>query len=373
MIGALARLQRRHVALVLALGLAGLSLALWACLRLREPGIRSPFSDLHPTEVVASRPFICPALPDPVVDLKMPSKYRSDDSKRETIDPENAAGYEELSSPIYGFMNEISDASDLVVRTHGRQQDAADCAIAGLRRWADAGAMLGDSNGIGDAVRKWELASAALAYLKLDSEVDIAAADRAAIESWLRRLALRVRKVYGSDLQLNSRNNNHVYWAAWGVTAAGLALDDQGFIDWGRAVYRRALKQIEPDGTLPLETGRGSRALQYHIFAIAPLVAIAETGEVNGVALYREHDSALLRLIDRTLSGLDDPSWFAAKAGAPQLLESAVSSANLAWLEFYNRRFADPRAERWLQELRPMRQRRLGGNLTALLATGSGS
>ncbi len=359
MIDALARMPRRRMALILGLGLVGLSLALWACLRLREPGIRSPFSDLHPTEVVASRPFICPALPDPVTDLKMPSKYRSDDSKREIIDPENAAGYEELSSPIYGFMNEISDASDLVVRTHGRQRDAADCAIAGLRRWAEAGAMLGESNGIGDAV--------------LRNKVDIAAADRAAIEPWLRRLALRVRKVYGSDQQLNSRNNNHVYWAAWGVTAAGLALDDQGFIDWGRAVYRRALKQIEPDGTLPLETGRGSRALQYHIFAIAPLVAIAETGEVNGLALYREHDSALLRLIDRTLSGLDDPSWFAAKAGAPQLLESAVSSANLAWLEFYNRRFADPRAERWLQELRPMRQRRLGGNLTALLATGSGS
>jgi poly(beta-D-mannuronate) lyase len=368
---------RRRWALAFGLGLLALSLALWACLRPQPPGessaLRSPLSDLRPVAARAPRAFDCPALPPPVIDLKMPSKYRTDDAQRATIDPENAAGYEELSSPIYDFMNALSDASDAVVRSRGQQDDAAQCAIAGLRRWAEADAMLGDSNAIGDAVRKWELASAALVYLKLRGAVTIPAADRAAIEPWLRRLALRVRKVYTTDTRLTSRNNNHVYWAAWGVTAAGLALDDRGFVDWGIAVYRRALRQIQPDGTLPLEMARGARALQYHVFAVAPLVAIAETAEANGVALYSEHDSALLRLIDTTLSGLDDPTMFARRSGAPQVLESAVNSANLAWLEFYARRFADPRAERRLAELRPMRQRRLGGNLTLLLGAGSDS
>lgn len=369
--------RRGRWALALGCGLGVLSLALWACLRLHEPGqtaaLRSPLSDIGPAARATTRAFDCPALPPPVTVLEMPSKYRADDAKREIIDPESAAGYDELSAPIYAFMNALSDASDLVARGQDAKGDAARCAIAGLRRWAEADAMLGDSNAIGDAVRKWELASAALVYLKLRGHGEIAAADRDAIEPWLRRLALRVRKVYTTDTRLTSRNNNHVYWAAWGVTAAGLALDDQGFVDWGIAVYRRALRQIRPDGTLPLEMARGSRALQYHVFAIAPLVAIAETGEVNGLALYSEHDSALLRLIDATLSGLDDPATFARAAGAPQVLESAANAANLAWLEFYARRFADARAERWLDQLRPMRQRRLGGNLTSLLAPVSGS
>lgn len=363
----------RGLALAAGLGIAVLSAALWACLRPAAPQIRSPFDHLTIGARETARPFVCPDLPEPVVDLRMPSKYRSDDAKREIIDPENAAGYAELSAPVYRFMNEVSDAADLVVRSGGARQDAADCAIAGLRRWAEGGAMLGESNSIGDAVRKWELASASLAYLKLRRQAEVSAADRNLIEPWLRQLATRVRAVYGTDTWLTSRNNNHLYWAAWGVTAAGLALQEQGFVDWGVAVYRRALTQVQADGVLPLEMARGSRALQYHVFAIAPLVAIAETGEDNGMSLYRAHDSALLRLIDAVLSGLDDPAPFARAAGAPQVLDAAINAANLAWLEFYARRFADPRAERWLGELRPMRQRRLGGNLTVLLSDDSRS
>jgi poly(beta-D-mannuronate) lyase len=350
------------------LGLAGLA----GC---QPPGaqhLRSPFAALKPVQA-KRRVFACAAPTDPVVDLVMPSKYRQDDPQRETIDESGAADYELLSSPVYDFMNQMSEAGDTVAIDPQQRGTAAACIIDGLTRWARAGALLGESNATGDAVRKWELASVALVHLKLRDHAAPAPELLRPIESWLRRLAYRVRSDYGNHLARADRNNNHAYWAAWAVAAAGLALDDRKILEWGLARYRRALTQIGPDGALPLEMARGSRALQYHVFALAPLIMLAESGEANSLALYRERDGALLRLIDFVLDGLDDPAPFAARAGKPQILRSATNATNLAWLEFYHRRFSDSRAQSWLQRLRPMRNRRLGGDLTALLDTHSDS
>jgi poly(beta-D-mannuronate) lyase len=64
---------------------------------------------------------------------------------------------------------------------------------------------------------------------------------------------------------------------AWGALAG-----DDAYFREGPAAFDMALADMRPDGSLPLETRRGSRALWYQRHAIASLVAIAEMGAVQG-------------------------------------------------------------------------------------------
>jgi poly(beta-D-mannuronate) lyase len=69
------------------------------------------------------------------------------------------------------------------------------------------------------------------------------------------------------------------------------------------------VRQITPEGTLPPEMRRGQRALHYHLYAIAPLVYLAEFGENNGIALFAENNFALSCRLSgrRTSTSSPDP------------------------------------------------------------------
>ncbi len=57
------------------------------------------------------------------------------------------------------------------------------------------------------------------------------------------------------------------------------------------------LDQVTPTGDLPMELSRGSRALEYHLFALAPLATLDLMGRANGVDLDEENSDALGRLV----------------------------------------------------------------------------
>src|SRR5262249_52902822 len=140
-----------------------------------------------------------------------------------------------------------------------------------------------------------------------------------------------------------SAANNHAYWAGLAVAAAGAAAQRRALFDWGLARARIGIAQVRADGFLPLELERRSLALHYHLFALAPLVMLAELGAVNGVDLYKEGDGAIRRLADRVIMGLADPAPFAAAAGAAQEIKLPPRGADLAWAEPYFARFRDRR------------------------------
>ena len=97
--------------------------------------------------------------------------------------------------------------------------------------------------------------------------------------------------------------------------------------------YHKALGQIEPDGALPLEIKRGSRALHYHVFSSQALVLIAELGRRNGLDLYGVKGGVLKKLIERTTKGLSDPRFFTEKTGEVQTWVGRLNGSKLAWME----------------------------------------
>jgi len=97
----------------------------------------------------------------------------------------------------------------------------------------------------------------------------------------------------GVDSQLNfagvfhhARENNHAYWRALCAASVGILTDDNKLYRDALEQYVRAIGQMNPDGSLPLEMARHENALHYQSFALTPLVMIAELAHRQGTDLY---------------------------------------------------------------------------------------
>jgi poly(beta-D-mannuronate) lyase len=153
------------------------------------------------------------------------------------------------------------------------------------------------------------------------------------------------------------------------VAAVGIATNDRGLFEWGLAQYRLGVEQIQDDGTLPLELMRRGRALHYHLYALAPLVMLAEMGERNGILLYQEQHGRLHRLVNRVVQGVSNPQVFAHLANAVQIDPMPPrGGSGLAWVEIWLARSPNPKLTEWIVNRRPVIDPRLGGNLTQLYA-----
>jgi poly(beta-D-mannuronate) lyase len=311
------------------------------------------------------RRMSCPAPPPPFTGvLDFPSKYEGSGKARDVINEEAEARYKEASRPMEVLEAGLTKLSDRYV--HG-QVAAASCALDWMQSWAQAEALLGDANMTGKAVRKWTLAAVAFNFLKIQDAPDLDAKKMQAVRDWMVKIAQVVIDEH-SDIP-PEKINNHYYWAGAAVGAAGIATQNRELLDWALDSYRQSVAAIDRDGVLPRELARRSRALSYHVYALQPLVMLAEIGRVNGVDLYAERDCALCRLINRVADGVRDPSWFAQRAGAKQAIDGRPDGRAMIWVAILAR--ACPDDEKLMQlkaAYQPFSGRRLGGNLTDVYA-----
>jgi len=306
----------------------------------------------------------CPAPIDPV-SLDMQGFYKLGTGSSE-VDAEAMRQYRAATAPIAKYENAITRMSDAYLGADERDGALAGCILDWLHAWAAQGAMLKAESHQGEFIRKWGLSPISATYIKIRTAPGLDATKRAAVRKWIADWARIVRDDYDTHTERSSRRNNHLNWAALSVTWAGVALGDRALFDWGVAKYRIALEQIAKDGTLPLEVERKSKARHYHLFALSPLVFIAETAARNGVDLYPENDGALQRLVARVIGSLDDPSYFERLTEKKQQWVGKLNGGMLTWMEPYYARFADARLRPWLDRFRPLKNRRTGGNATLL-------
>lgn len=281
----------------------------------------------------------CVPLPAPYTDnLDFRSKYEGSDSARATLNPEAEKAFRQQTKSITDFERGISE----MVWRYKRSGDpkTLSCILDGYRRWADANALMSTTaNHTGRSMRKWALATLATSWLELDTPQKNTATER-----WLSQLADRVVKDW-DGLPLG-KTNNHSYWAAWSVMAASVALNRQDLFDWSLKEYRIAAHQVDENGQLPNEQKRGARAVAYHNYALQPLVMIASFAKANQVDVTQENHGALARLASYVLR---------------------EDNTHLEWLEPYCALSHCDDATLTLRDAsRPLKNRRLGGDLTAL-------
>ena len=186
-----------------------------------------------------------------------------------------------------------------------------------------------------------------------------------AIGAWMKTVAQQVEDYFEGLHQkgATSGRNNHFYWAGFAVMAAGIAADDRDLYSWGSGTYTFGVDQIQADGTLALEMDRGQRALHYHLFAIAPLVTMAELAQANGDDLYGYDHSRLKLLVSVSVSGLADNHFFQEKSGVAQDTpkDGVISGSDISWLAPYARRFPSPEITALLHGVPAAPDRYLGG------------
>ena len=330
-----------------------------------------PAGYLHPAQHKSGGTFVCPTPPAPYAGtLDFPSKYEGSDKARATLNEEADKRYKDMTQPLTDMEKGIVKSVDKYMSTGNPA--AAKCAVDWYTSWAGANALLGEAaNHTGRSLRKWTLGTLSSAYLRLEFSSSKPLADYPqqahAIEAWLGKVADRVVSEWPENDPV-AKINNHYYWAAWSTMATGVATNRRDLFDWSVKMYHIFANQADADGYLPNELARESRALGYNNYAITPIAMMAAFGKSNGVDLAAEGNGALKRVAERTIQGIADPHVFEAKSGFHQDLEGFdEQNSKLAWLEPYcwtvgcSGAIAEKAAS-----LRPMKNRRLGGNLTPL-------
>jgi poly(beta-D-mannuronate) lyase len=343
------RSLRRCVVAALALAVVP---ALYA-----EKVLQSPW-DGHAVKLTDAA-YSCPAIVHLSADLTTNGFYS--DSKSSVIDPEKMKAYAESSGPYKNLGQVIVDAADAYRKTGSRA--AAECVMQHMKTAADDGVFTGKmSSNQAYFVQGWVIGAIAIGYLKVRDSGVVTAAEKRAVLPWMVNVVRQTMDYYDADTQKGESQNNHLYWAGVEVAAAGMAANDRKLFDWGIETYHAGVSQIQPDGTMPQEMRRGQRALHYHLFALAPLVYLAEFGEVNGLHLYGEKDYAIKKLATLSANGLIDNSYFTKATGIPQDAPNGGPTAEeMNWGAVYVSRFPDPVISKLLSEAPSLSYMYLGG------------
>ncbi|GBD44092.1 Polysaccharide lyase [bacterium HR40] len=305
---------------------------------------------------------------------------------RTTVRRVEGYGGDEKSEPFaWAVMRAAADA-------FGTGDGEAKAALVGLlRRWADGRALtkLEADDPASHYVVERTLLPTIVAYgLVVRDDPEVPAETRALIDDWLAGLVARTReyriRLRSEDI---SARNNHAYLAASVLIAWGALVGDPGLVETAVAVYRRAIVDMRPDGSLPLETMRGARALWYQRHAIASLVTIAQIAEVQGIDLwdYRVGERDIHRAVQFLLDAIADPklvwpyaqqnvnpgpssNWLVQDLGF--LKRRGHGRHYMAWAEIYMARFPEREESqrlasvlaRFEPEFRPMIDEYSGGN-----------
>lgn len=363
------RPQGRHRiagALVLSLGVAMVTTALAAPPRLPYAldGSRSGVSP-GPTSYSP-----CPDRVTPVPALRHDSKFRRTDVSASEIDPHEAAQEQASVAPLRTFNRIIASRADLALRDVVNRERHRACVVDHLDHWARADALRGPNSAQGDFERKWGAITYALAFAEARSAADPAA--QARITDWLRSMGQDVRQDYDgppSIAALPRRANNHAYWAALSASTVAIAIGDTELFDWGMLRFLKALDDIGPDGLLPLELRRGARALEYHRFALEPLLMLALIARANAVAVPADGELALRRLIAAVRAGNESPERFAVLTGHAQVALDDSPRNVWVWAELAIALFPDAVLEMQIATHRPYVRTWLGGDLTLRFAS----
>lgn len=155
--------------------------------------------------------------------------------------------------------------------------------------------MTGETNYQGHVTRKVLMGGIILSYLRIKEEPSLSPSDKAAVEAWIRNLGYILYNEYITTFSTGI--SNHMYSAGVALMAAGIATGDMTLYNWGATrPFQIFVSQLQPNGTLPQEVGRGQMAVMYHGMSAGALSMIAYMAAPNGIDFYPQGNNALARL-----------------------------------------------------------------------------
>ena len=293
--------------------------------------------------------YVCPAPPAFSKTLSLEAAYI--DKKYSIIDEKKQAIFDRESAGPTHLGQDAGLAADAWLSTGSRA--AAMCVYSLLSAAAKADAWddkMPTNNSV--YMQNWLLSGTALAYLKVRNSGAGTAQQDEQIQQWFRTLSARVSEYFDSGRKHPGSDawNNHMYWAGLSVAASGIATGDVNAFLWGMSAYEMGLYAIQADGSLDAEMGRGRRALHYQLYAVGPLIMLAELGEANALDLYAEREGAIHKLVKFDVAAMKDPALVAERTGEQQDTTLPFSGLEIGWAVPYVQRFPNADLTRFLAQ-----------------------
>lgn len=330
--------------------------------------ILPPFSPRATAEKHSKR--ACPKPPQPVGQLELASKYGKDGPQRDTVDRKAEKKYKAQMKPVNDYMKTVVREAERY--TEKGDSAAAECALTWLHVWAEGKALLEMENETAQFKRATTVSGLAFALMQVEPAV---AEDKRlpVVKDWLSKLAHGTKDYYSASTK-NSAKNNHRYWSGLATAATAVLTGERDLFDWGMDAYKNGVCGATPEGALPLEVKRGTKARGYQLFALSALVPLGKIAEANGIKAFEMCDGALHRIVKFSLDSITDPSSIAKMAEAEQDEfedgKPLPPGHQVTFLEIYAREFPGTAPlEKELLAQRPLRSTSLGGDQTLLYGT----
>lgn len=301
-------------------------------------------------------------LAPPVGRMIIPHHYLSGSSG--PVNPEEA----KATVPYQKLQDAVTDGASRYVAT-GDPAEAA-CVASLLERWAGAKTLLDYSYKESSQAWyqvEWTLSSVSLGFSVVQTDSAITAGQRKVILQWMHDVT---ETMFAQDPRPDdhAHENNHAYWRALCATSVGIMTSDEKLYRRGLEQYARAIGQMNPDGSLPLEMARHENALHYQSFALTPLVMIAELAQRQGTDLYdlRVNGHTIADAVDFLVRASGNLDLMKPYASEPQTFSLFSEHRPPAWLEFWAARHP---GKPWTEILtQPLRDSTIGGNATLYAA-----
>lgn len=189
----------------------------------------------------------------------------------------------------------------------------------------------------------------------------MAPANRAIVTAWLKTMVDRFEhnkrgdgyyRGGSSGTTARKAAHNHATQSSIAAMSYGAWAGDENYFLTGLEQWSITLESMRSDGSLPIETRRGARALFYHGRTISALIQIAERARVQGIDLYGRPQSgigSIHRAVKFFLDAVVDPSVvlrYASTNHAPGPFKDYTrqdlgAAGTLGWVAPYMARFPD--------------------------------
>lgn len=318
-----------------------------------------------------SAQFVCKSAPQPVQSLSFGSRYAADSKTRSDFDQASNAEVNKQLKPIENFITQLSKMANAAFVSEDGRQARVDCVVEWLATWTDAGALKGLESDTVKLAIPARFAGIAFAYRQVKSVGQINQDKQAKIEAWLEERAKFLADFFDNEAPPKAARNNLRLWAGLAATETGLATGSSQLVDWGAASNEMVICEANPDGSLPLEMGRGRLALHYQLHAVGPMVLTASLLEKEGRAGFAVCGGKISTIVDFTVNALKNPQIVDGITGKTQTFSAGqekIASYQMAWAEPYLQHFHDPDLDQFVARFRPMAHAKLGGNLTEIYA-----
>lgn len=177
-----------------------------------------------------------------------------------------------------------------------------------LLEWAQADALKKGVNvSWGDKPVDWQHICLILAILHASESIAdrLSEEDKRALLPWLADLVANVGRSRWKD-----RQDNKAYQVAYSVGLWAALTGDRRLLQEVADVYKLAIHDMRPDGSMPIDTQRGGMGLTYNADSVGTLVLIALLLQRQGADLfgYSVEGRSIHTGVEFVVAGVEDPS-----------------------------------------------------------------